>query len=241
MPHDVHESLCQSQRGFHRIGEARTIVCANHKAIHDYGDVMILPAVELRRIRELDDLAVHHGSYEALLAYGLEQFAELTLSAPHERCKDLDSLAFRPVEYDISDLRSTLPCDGPAAIGAVRCAGACVEEAQVIVDFGYGAHGGARVVAGALLLNGDCGRQPFDDVHVGLLHQPEELSCVGAERLHVPSLALGVDGVEGERRLPRAREPGDYGKSVARDLDADVAEIVGAGAAYDQLFFGHSR
>ena len=96
-----------------------------------------------------------------------------------------------------------------AVVGAVRHAGAGPEEAQVVVDLGDGADGGARVVAGGLLLDRDGGREALDGVHVGLLHQPEELPGVGRQRLDVAPLPLGVDRVEGERRLARAGEPGD--------------------------------
>ena len=38
---------------------------------------------------------------------------------------------------------------------AVGCAGAGEEQTQVIVDLGHGADGGARVVAGGLLFDGN--------------------------------------------------------------------------------------
>jgi len=94
-------------------------------------------------------------------------------------------------------------------------------------------------MAGALLLDRDGRREPFDRVHVGLLHQPEELAGVGGERFHVTALPLGVDRVEREGRLPRSRQPRDDGQTVARDFDRDVFEVVLAGAANDQRIAGH--
>jgi hypothetical protein len=44
------------------------------------------------------------------------------------------------------------------------------------------------------------------------------------------TLAFGVDRVEGERRLARARQAGDHHQFVARKIDVDVLEIVLAGA-----------
>ena len=44
-------------------------------------------------------------------------------------------------------------------------------------------------------------------VDVGLLHHLEELARIGAERLDVAALALGVDGVEGEQDLPEPLRP----------------------------------
>ena len=60
----------------------------------------------------------------------------------------------------------------------------------------------------------------------GLSIWPEELAGVGRQRLDVAALALGVDRVERERRLPRAGEPGEDDQLVARQLEVDVAEVV---------------
>ena len=113
------------------------------------------------------------------------------------------------------------------------------EQAQVVVDLGDGADGRARVAAGALLVDRDGGREALDLVDVGLLHLAEELARVGRERLDVAALSLGVDRVEGERRLARAGEAGDDDQLVARDLDVDVLEVVLARAAHDDLVNWH--
>jgi len=76
-----------------------------------------------------------------------------------------------------------------------------VEEPQVVVDLGDGPDGGAGVAARRLLVDGDGRGQALDEVDVGLVHLPEELAGVGREGLDVAPLALGVDRVEGERRL----------------------------------------
>ena len=91
-----------------------------------------------------------------------------------------------------------------AVLRALRIAGAGEQQAQVVVDLGDRADGGARIVAGGLLLDGDRRRQALDQVDVGLVHQLQELARVGRQRLHVATLALGVERVEGERGLARA-------------------------------------
>ncbi len=68
-------------------------------------------------------------------------------------------------------------------------------------------------------------------VEIGLLHLPEELAGVGGKGLDVAALALGIDGVEGERRLAGAGQPGDHHQLVARQGDVDVLQIVLARAA----------
>jgi ABC-type dipeptide/oligopeptide/nickel transport system ATPase component len=54
---------------------------------------------------------------------------------------------------------------------------------------------------------------------------------VGGQGLDVAALALGVDGVEGERGFARARQAGDDRQALARDVDVDPLEVVLARAA----------
>ena len=70
------------------------------------------------------------------------------------------------------------------------------------------------------------GREAFDGVHVGALDLVEKLAGVGGEGFDVAALALGVDGVEGERAFAGAGEAGDHGERVAGDADVDVAQVV---------------
>jgi hypothetical protein len=114
------------------------------------------------------------------------------------------------------------------------------EQAEIVVDLGNRADGGAGILAGGLLLDRDGGRKSLDRVHVGLLHQPEELAGVGGERLDVAPLSLGIDGVEGERRLARPGEAGDDGQAVTGDRYGDVLEVVLACAPHHQVFLSHS-
>ena len=89
----------------------------------------------------------------------------------------------------------------------MRNADGRVEHAQIIVDFGDGADGGTRTAAGGFLFDGNGRAQAVDGIDVGPLHLIEELARVGRERFDVAALALGVDGVEGERRFADPLNP----------------------------------
>ncbi len=131
----------------------------------------------------------------------------------------------------LDDLFGGLAGDGTVAVGAVGLADGGVEQAEVVVDLGDGADGGAGAAGGGLLLDGDGGGEAVDGVDVGALHLVEELAGVGGEGFDVAALAFGVDGVEGEGGLAGAGEAGDDGEGVARDGDVDVAQVVLARAA----------
>jgi hypothetical protein len=118
-----------------------------------------------------------------------------------------------------------------AGLPAKDLADAGEEEAQVVVDLGGGADGGARVAAAGALLDGDRGGEALDEVGVGLGELGEELARGGAEALDVAALALGEDGVEGEAALARAGGAGDDDELAAREVEVDALQVVGAGAA----------
>ena len=79
------------------------------------------------------------------------------------------------------------------------------------------------------------GQMPSIAVDVGLLHPLEELAGVGRQRLDVAPLPLGVDRVEGERRLARAADAGDDDELAGRHRHVDVLEVVRACAADDDV------
>ena len=63
-------------------------------------------------------------------------------------------------------------------------------------------------------------------VDVRSLHPLEELSDVGRHRLDESSLALGVERIEGERRLSGTGRTGHDRESTVWDLDGKIAQIV---------------
>ena len=240
VPHDLHQAVGGPQRRLDGVVQPAPVRLARHQAVHHDADVVVHPPLQLRRAGEVVHLAVHPHADEPLASRTLEQVLELALAAPHQRGNHLQLGALGPPEYDRGDLRRALPRYGRTVVGTVRHSGARPEQPDVVVDLGDGADGGAGIVAGRLLLDGDRRRQALDDVHVGLLHEPEELAGVCRERLHVAPLALGVDGVEGERRLARPRESRYHREPVAGDLDVDVLQVVDPGAADDQVLGRHS-
>ena len=138
----------------------------------------------------------------------------------------------------VDDLLGRLPGDRLAADVAVRLADARPQQAQVVVDLGDRADRRPRVARGRLLVDRDRRRQALDRVDVGLVHLAQELARVGAQRLDVAALALGVDRVERERRLARPRQPRDDHERVARERERDVLEVVLARARDDDRVLG---
>ena len=187
-------------------------------------------------------LAVDLHAREAVAAQLLEDVLVLALAVAHDRRVDRELRALVEPQHLLDDLVERLPGDRAPADRAVRPADARVQQPQVVVDLGDRADRRARVARGRLLVDRDRRREPVDRVDVGLLHHLQELARVRGERLDVPALALGVDRVERERRLPRAGEARHAHERVPRDADGDVLQVVLAGAVDDELFgLAHRR
>ena len=104
------------------------------------------------------------------------------------------------------------------------------QQAQVIVDLGRGADGGAGVAVDGLLIDGERGRESVDAIDAGALHLAEKLPGILREALDKPSLALLIDGVEGQRGLARAARTGDDMERVLSQIQVKALQIVFAGA-----------
>ena len=137
------------------------------------------------------------------------------------------------------DLLRRLAADGPPALGTMGNADGAVQQTQVVVDLRDGADRRARAARGRLLLDADGRAEAVNGVHVGALHLVQELARVGRKCLHVAALALGIDGVKGERAFAAAAQPGDHRQRVARDGNVNVLQVVLARAAHRDVADAH--
>ena len=128
------------------------------------------------------------------------------------------------------DLVGIVSPDFHPALDAKRLPAARKKQPQIIVNFCSRCHRGARVARGIFLPNGHRRSDAGDFVDIRFFHALEKLARVGRERFDITALAFGVNGVEGERGFAGAADAGDHGNGVMRNLNADVFEIVDAGA-----------
>ena len=235
-PHDLHlgHALGDAQRRLERVGEPSLDAVSTHEAVDDDLDRVLLVAFEIHLVGELVELAVDDGPGEALRGQVGQQRVVGALAAADDRRQDLEAGALRELEDPVDDLLGRLTGDHRAVGRAVGHADAGEEQAEVVVDLGDRADRRARVARRALLVDGDGRRQPLDEVDVGLVHLPEELPGVGGQRLDVAPLALGVDGVERQRRLAGTGQAGEHDQSVAGEVERDVAQVVLTGTTDDQ-------
>ena len=205
------------------------------QAIDDGLDRVLLVLVQGRGMVEVGDDAVDPGADEAARHQLGEDMLVFALPVPDHRREDHDARAFGQGHDLVHHLADGLRVEGFTVLRTARLANAGVEQPQVVVDLGDRADRGTRIVGGRLLFDGDRWRQAFDVVDIGLFHHGQELPRVGRQGLDVAPLSFGVERVERERRLARARQAGHHHQFVARDVEVDVLEVVGARAAHGDL------
>ena len=228
---DHGQAFGQLQRGLKALGQPLRDIGTHDDAVHHHVDVVRKLLVEHRRFGELMERAVDLDPLKTLLEVFGKLFAVLALAAAHHRRQQVKPGAFVQRQHPVDHLADGLAFDRQAGRRRVGHAGARPEQAHVVVDLGDGRHRRARVLRGGLLLDRNSRRQAVDLIDVRLLHHLQELPGVGREQLHVAALALGVDRIEGERRLAGAGEAGEHHELVTRDLEVDPLEIVLAGTA----------
>ena len=214
------------QRGLEGFREPLPDIGAHHDAVHHHVDIVLEFLVERRGVRDLVIIAVDLQALEAALHPVGDFLAVFAFAVAHDRREDIKPRAFGQRQHAVDHLRDGLALDREAGRGRIGHADARPQQPHVIVDFGDGADGRARIARGGLLLDGNGGREAVDLVDIRLLHHLQELPRIGRERLDVAALALGIDGVEGERGLARAGQAGEHHQRIARDVEIDVLEIV---------------
>ena len=147
-------------------------------------------------------------------------------SCTHHRAPDRHRVALQVPEDVVDDLLNGAPRHFAPTFWAVGFAHAGPKQAEVILNLRDRGHGGARVVRTLLLVDGDGWREPLDAVAVRFLHLTDELPRVGGERFDIPSLALGIQGVEGQGGFPRARNAADNHEATAWEANVHVLQVV---------------
>ena len=137
--------------------------------------------------------------------------------------------------HPVYDLVDGLAANLLAALGAVGDAHPGPEQTQIVVDLRHRANGGAGALGGGLLVNGNGRGQAVDGIHIRLIHLPQKLPGIGAQALHIPPLALGIDGIEGQTGLSRTAEAGKDHHFVSWNLQIHIFQIIFPGTPDNDL------
>ena len=149
------DAIRQAERGLKTIGQPRSYVLAYDEAIHHHVDVVFVLFVEFGRVGDLGEGTVDFDALESLLLKFGELLFELALAPARDRGQQIEPCALRQLHHAVDHLAHRLAFDGQPCRRRVGHANACKQQPQVVVDFGDGADGRARVLGRRLLLDRD--------------------------------------------------------------------------------------
>ena len=195
--HD-HQSVCQLHHRLDGIGQALLDAFLHHQAVHHDLNVVLEILVKFDLFRQIVEIPVHPDSHVTALLGLVQHLLVHALPSPDDGRQQLNLRPLRHGHDLVRHLIHRLPADLSAALRAVGNADSRVEKSQVIVYLRHRSHGRSGVPVRRLLVYGYGRRKSLDALHIRLLHLSKELSRIGGQGLHVPPLALRIDGIEGQ-------------------------------------------
>ena len=160
---------------------------------------MLAAQFQRRDFIQVTDYPINARPDKTLCSQLVEQLQVLTLTVAHDRRQQHELAALRQVEHVIHHLADGLGLQWDGMVGAAGRTDPRKQQPQVVVDLGDRTHGGAGVVRGGFLFDGNGGRQALDKIDIRFFHYGQELARIGGQRFHVTALAFRVDRVECER------------------------------------------
>ncbi len=116
---------------------------------------MVFIAVDLEAVGHFTNLAIDPGMEEPFLAYLFEELAVMPFTPSDHRSQDIGSLSAEIIENQIDNLIVGIFDHLLAGVVRIGFAGTGKQQAQEVVNLGYGAYGRSGVFIGGLLFDGD--------------------------------------------------------------------------------------
>ena len=114
-----------------------------------------------------------------------------------------------------------------------------IQQLEVVVELGHGAHSGARAAYRVGLVNRNRRWHAFDLVNGRFVHAVKKLARVGREGFNVTALAFCKQGVKHQGRLAGAAWPGNYRQLIGANVNVKVFKVVLARSANADGSLGH--
>ena len=195
---DSHHAVALFHGDGNTLADAFFVSFAHHELVYHHLDVVVLVSVNLHARHNLQNLSIHPGIEITLAPHAVEEFTVMTLALSDERSEEVDSLAGILIENHLDDLFLGIFHHLLAAAVAVGSTGTGIEQTQVVVNLGSGAHGRSGILVGGLLLDADDRTETSNLIHIRTFHVAQEVAGIGRERLDIATLTFGKDGVEGQ-------------------------------------------
>lgn len=117
-------------------------------------------------------------------------------------------------------------------VGALVAGQPREQQAQAVEQLCGGAEGGPHSGHAGALPQREGGRHMLHLVDAGPCALGQASARIGAQRLEIATRPLRIEHAQGQRRLARARHPGDPHELAQRHRHIDVLQVVDARAAH---------
>ncbi len=202
-PYDVHHQqiVRKIQHIFYRICQTALHSLLHRQPIHHDVNVVLNILLQRDLFRQLVHTAVYAHTHIAALSGSVQHLGVFALAPSDHRGQQLQLCTLRQLHDLIHHLIHRLLGYLPSAIGTVRNSYSGIKQTEIIINLRDGSHCRPGIPIGGFLIYGDGRGKPLDPLHIRFLHLSQKHSGVGGQRLHIPTLALRIDGVEGQRGL----------------------------------------
>ena len=198
------QTVGESQGILHGVGHAALRAGADDQTVYDDLDIMLDVFVEGDVLGDIVQVTVDPDADIAGAAGAVDDLLVAALTAADDRGQDLDAGALRQSHHLVHHLVHRLFRDLPAAVGTMGDTDPGIEQTEIVVDLGHGAHGRPGVAVGRLLVDGDGGGESLDVLHIRLFHLAKELARVRGQRLHIAPLSFCVDRIKSKGGFTRS-------------------------------------
>ena len=158
-----------------------------------------LVAVELHSRRNVGNLAIDSSIQITLLLELFEQLAVVSLTSADNGSQQRNFATRKAILDQFDNAFVGVMHHLLARYGRICARGTSIQQTQEIVDLGNRTHRRTRVLVGGLLLDRHNGAQTRNLIDIRTFHIADELAGIGRKGLHIATLPLGIDRIEGQR------------------------------------------
>ena len=228
---DHHQSAGMGAGGFDGVRQTAALPLPDYQPVYHQLDGMLLVLFTGDGLVQIVLNPVHPDTDKAALSGILKDLGMLTLLPPNHRRIDNEAGSLSQGLDPVHNLVHRLPLDFLAALGAMGRTGSGPEEPEIVVNLRHRAHGGTGVLGGGFLVDGDGRGQSVNGIHVRLVHLAQKLTGVSAQALHIPPLALCVNGIKSQTGFSRTGKPGKHHHFVSGDGQIHIFQVILSGSS----------
>ena len=200
----------------------RVNIQANHRQLN----MVFFEPVDARETAGGQKLAIHPQMGEASRTRPIGQLGVHAFTPHHQRCEQANVLAAVVFHQLRGNAVGRLGGDGSAVFDAVLRAQLDIEQPQKVPDLGGGSDGGFAPSPAQALLDGHCGRNAVDRVHLRATGRLHDGAGVGVQAFQVAALAFVEQDVKRQGRFAGSADTGDHAEFAARNVNTEGPEVV---------------